>query len=248
MIFNDKYNGEEEFLFKAPKFKAFALPNNIADYTARSLQLIYEKYCQWLNTRCGFYRLQLHIEIPDESKICSESALDYLFNDIQMSVRSRRTCSDNSIGLVWNTYRENDKVIHKGHLLISMSVEEFNERPRGNKALIPVEVINILRDSLIILDVKFEGKLNHFFSFSMKGEGEETIFNNSKFSAHEQSFQAFCQVAQLPQQIKDDNFPLFRVRYGYHPGYDMSDDFAESLIAKKQWTKPFLEDKWGGYR
>tara|TARA_B110000211_G_scaffold99557_2_gene115942 strand:+ start:15286 stop:16047 length:762 start_codon:yes stop_codon:yes gene_type:complete len=248
VIFNDKFTGDEEgFLYKESRFKAFSLPDSDANYTTRSLGLIYEKYCRWLKTRHGFYQVELHMEIPDKSNICSESALDYWFNDIQMSLRPRATCSDNSIGFVWKTYRDNDKVIHKGHLLISMTKKEYCDIPRGKKATIPKGVRDILSNSMKVLSVRFEGKLNHCFSFSIKGEGEETIFHDSDFKAHEQSFQALCQVAQLPKQIKGDDFPLFRVRYGYHPGYDMADDFEQSIITRKQWTKPFQESNWVGY-
>ncbi len=229
LIFRDEYTGQQSEIFNKLKFKEFTLPSD-EKYTSRSLELIYPMYCQWLNTRHGIYLTKFELSISDDSDLCSESLIDYLFHRVQGDTGGRSTCSDKSISLIWKTYRKDSSTIHEGFFLIPMTEAEMTESPRGEKAEIPNGVNNIfshidaqyhhrLYGQLLCEDLIDEKPLMIGLEFfhSKFGEGSKVIFSNSSFQMHEQGFLTLCEIAELS---KDTDSALLRVRSGYNPTHN----------------------------
>ena len=223
MIFNDKYSGDENEIFNKTKFKEFNLPDD-TNYTTRSLELIYQMYCRWLNTRYGFYVVKFELSIPDDpGAFCTEYLIDHLFHRVQGDVGYRNSGSDKSIGLLWKTYRKDSSTIHEGCCLVPMTETELTDSPRGDMAHAPEGVTSIF--SRIIDKYNFNYEAGIFADEAMelnfihpkKGEGNEVIFNDSRFELHEQGFVTLCEVAQLPKDKQGDDSPLFRAKSGYNP-------------------------------
>jgi hypothetical protein len=260
MIFTDKYSGNKSELVKRDKYKEFSLIQTGANHTTRSLGLSYDMYCRWLNTNYGVYLVKANLSIPDESDKCSESVIDYLFHMVQGNVKHRNVRSDNSIGLIWKTYRKDSSTIHEGYFLISMTEAEY-DKPRDKKmSLFSIDVFNAVGDTLSQLKAKFYSESDmefdkepdkeiglHFeFLFHIDGKG---LFHDSSFEVHEQGFAKLCEISQLPIDKPDSESPLFRTRYGYSPvHWHFGDDSVEPYVAQTQQTKPFLDNDWGEYR
>jgi hypothetical protein len=238
MIFSDKYSGDKNEIFKKPKFKEFKLQDGV-DYTTRSLELIYQMYCRWLNTRHGIYLYTVKLSIADNVDICSESILDYLFHRVQGDVGHRNTGSDKSIGMILKTYREDSSTIHEGFFLMPMTEAEKNSTPRGNKARISKDVDRIFSRILsqywchVNNEVFDEETLGLEFSCSPLGEGFGVIFNDSSFKMHELGFYILCLLADLFTDKPGADTVLFRTRDGYNPAHNY---FCTSLF------EPFFVD------
>ena len=233
MIFNEKYSGDENEIFNKIKFKEFNLPDD-TNYTTRSLELIYQMYCRWLNTRYGFYVVNFELSTQDDTDApCSEYLIDHLFHRVQGDVGYRNSGSDKSIGLLWKTYRKESSTIHSGCFLVPMSGVELTDSPRGDSAHSPEGVNGIF--SRIINKLNFNYEIGVFgdavidldFTHPKKGEGSEVIFNDSRFELHEQGFATLCEVAQLPKDKQGDDFPLFRARSGYNPSRSYTADYYD---------------------
>ena len=224
MIFRDEFTGEQSEIFKKLKFKEFKLPTDV-NYTERSLQLIYDMYCSWLNTRHGFYLYLMKLSVDDSLELCGDSLLDYLFHRVQGDIEHRDTGSDKSISLVSTTYREGTKTIHEGFFLMPMTEAEMTETPRGDKSVTPKSVHRIFSRILTqfhnnefveVLDLE-EDALDLRFRYSDFGEGYEAIYKDSSFEVHEQGFNILCELAELPKEKSNIEPVLFRTWYGYNP-------------------------------
>jgi hypothetical protein len=238
MIFSDKYSGDKNEIFKKPKFKEFNLYDKV-DYTTRSLELTYQMYCRWLNTRYGIYLYNVKLTIADNVDICSESILDYLFHRVQGDVEHRNTGSDKSIGLISKTYRKGTSTIHEGWFLMPMTEAEKHDNPRGDKAEISKDVHRIFSRILtqywyhVNSEIFDEEALGLEFSHVKLGEGCEAIFNDSSFEMHERGFNTLCVMADLYTDKPGVDTALFRTRDGYNPAHNY---FCTSLF------EPFFVD------
>lgn len=261
MIFNDKYSGNENELVKKAKYKEFSLIQSEADYTDRSVGLIYEMYCRWLNTNYGVYLVKANLSIPDNSDECSESVIDYLFHMVQGNVKHRNVRSDNSIGLIWKTYRKDSSTIHEGYFLISMTEAEY-DKPRDKKmSSFSLDALNTVANTMSQLKAKFGKEIEMEFDkepdkeielhlmHSFNNDGKGVIFHDSSFEVHEQGFATLCEIAQLSIDKPDAETPLFRTRYGYSPDHwHFGNDSLELNVAQTQQTKPFLDNDLGEYK
>ncbi|MEH6595684.1 MAG: hypothetical protein V7736_09085 [Colwellia polaris] len=257
MIFNDKYSCDENELLKSDKYKEFSLIQSDVDYTTRSLGLIYDMYCRWLNTNHGIYLVKAKLSIPDGSDKCSESVIDYLFHMVQGNIKHRNVRSDNSIGLIWKTYRKDSSTIHEGYFLISMTEAEY-DKPRDKKmSSFSMDVFKSVGDSLSQLkakfynesDMEFDKEIGLHFEFLFNIDGKGGLFHDSSFEVHEQGFTTLCKIAQLSIDKPDTESPLFRTRYGYSPvHWYFGNDSLEPFVAQTQQNKPFLDNDWGEYK
>jgi hypothetical protein len=223
MMFNDKYSGDENEIFNKAKFKEFNLPDD-TNYTTRSLELIYQMYCRWLNTRYGFYVVKFELSIPDDpGAFCTEYLIDHLFHRVQGDVGYRNSGSDKSIGLLWKTYRKDSSTIHEGCCLVPMTEVELTDSPRGDAAHAPEGVTSIFsrifnkRNFNEEVGILEGGAMELSFIHPQQGEGSDVIFNDSRFELHEQGFIRLCEVAQLSKDKQGDDSTLFRARSGYNP-------------------------------
>lgn len=226
MIFTDKFTGDKNEIFNKSKFKEFSLPDN-AKYTTRSLELVYQMYCKWLNTRHGFYLHQMKLSIDDSLEKCSDSLLDYLFHRVQGDIENRNTGSDKSISLISQTYRKGTKTIHEGFFLMPMTEVEMTESPRGDKSEHPKSVHRIFsriltqfhnNDFTEALDLD-DDALDLHFMYSNLGEGFGAIYKDSSFEMHEQGFNTLCEFAELPKEKSNIESILFQTRHGYNPAH-----------------------------
>ena len=257
MIFSDKYSGNKNELVKSDKYKEFSLIQSEVEYTTRSLGLIYDMYCRWLNTNHGIYLVKANLSIPDDSDECSESVIDYLFHMVQGNIKHRNVRSDNSIGLIWKTYRKDFSTIHEGYFLISMTEAEY-DKPRDKKmSLFSLDVFNSVGDTMSQLKAKFDKefdkepdkKIGLYFEFLFSNNGKGGLFHDSSFEVHEQGFATLCEIAQLSIDKPDTEFPLLRTRYGYSPvHWHFGNDSLEPFVAQTQRAKPFLDSDWGEYK
>lgn len=260
MIFIDKYSGNKNELAKKDKYKEFSLIQNEADHTTRSLGLIYEMYCRWLNTNYGVYLVKANLTIPDSSDECSESVIDYLFHMVQGNVKHRNVRSDNSIGLIWKTYRKDSSTIHEGYFLIPMTEAEY-DKPRNKKSLFSMDVFDAVANTMSQLKAKFNKEfdlefdkepvreIGLHFKFSFDNDGKGGLFHDSSFEVHEQGFATLCEIAQLSIDKPDAEPPLFRTRYGYNPRlWHFGNDSLEPFVVQTQHTKPFQDNDWGEYK
>jgi hypothetical protein len=214
MIFRDEYTGQQSEIFNKPKFKEFNLPTDV-NYTERSLQLIYEMYCRWLNTRHGIYMVKFNLTIEKEDDIYSELLIDYLFHKVQGYMIKRNTGTDKSINMIWNTKHKGSSIIHEGYFLIPMTEAEMTKSPRGDEAQLPSNIYNIFSRILTNLSDKGERGISLDFMYSKFGEGYKAIFNNSIFEMHECGFTILCEIAELSTDKTNVAPVLFRTRYGY---------------------------------
>lgn len=226
MIFRDEFTGEKSEIFKKLKFKEFKLPTDV-NYTERSLQLIYEMYSRWLNTRHGFYLYQMKLSVDDCLERCSDSLLDYLFHRVQGDIEHRNTGSDKSISLISSTHRKGTKTIHEGCFLMPMTETEMAKNSRGDKSETPKSVHRIFsriltqfhnNDFTEALDFE-AGALDLRFMYSDLGEGFGVIYKDSSFEVHEQGFNILCELAELPKEKSNIEPVLFRTWYGYNPNH-----------------------------
>jgi len=265
MIFTDKYSGNENELVKKAKYKEFSLIQSEADYTDRSVGLIYDMYCRWLNTNHGMYLVKVNLYVPDSSDECSESVIDYLFHMVQGNVKHRNVRSDNSIGLIWKTYRKDFKTIHEGYFLIPMTEAEYDKPRDTMKSLFSMDALNTVANTMSQLAAKFDKeygkeinteldteldqKIMLVVSHSTKKDGSWGIFSDSSFEVHEKGFATLCEIAQLSIDKPDAETPLFRTRYGYSPDHwHFGNDSLELNVAQTQQTKPFLDNDLGEYK
>lgn len=238
MMFSDEYTGQKNEIFSKSKFKGFDLPTNTS-YTERSLQLIYDMYCRWLNTRHGAYLYLMKLSVDDSVGICAESLLDYLFHRVQGDVEFRDTGSDKSINMIWKTRREGSMTIFEGYFLMPMTAEEKTDSPRRDKAEIPKSVHRVFSRIFtqyayhVDGDIFEDDALDLCFQYPTSGEGYGMIFSDSNFEVHELGFNALCKVAQLSSEKQEVEPALFRVKYGYTPSHSY---FCTSLF------EPFLFD------
>jgi len=225
MIFVDKYNGEKDLLNKSETFKEFKLQGPCSGYTSRSLKLIYEMYCRWLNTTHGISILMFHLSIPNASDECSESVLNNLFHIAQNSVKDRNTSSDNSIGMISKTYQKDSSTYHEGYFLIPISDEGKNDKKKALREIfdIPSKVF-AARESL-------NTQSSVYFSRKGKYENHGIILSDANIDAHEQGFNILCEIAQIPASKADIEPPLLRTRYGYNPNLRLFDySLVEPLL------------------
>ena len=224
MIFTDKFTGDKNEIFNKSKFKEFSLPDD-AKYTTRSLELVYQMYCKWLNTRHGFYLHQVRFSVDDSLELCSDSLLDYLFHRVQGDIEHRNTGPDKSISLVSATHRKGAKTNHIGYFLMPMTEAEMTESPRGNKSESPKSVHRIFSRILTqfhhnnfteVADVE-DDALDLGFMYSDFGEGFGAIYKDSSFEVHEQGFNILCELAELPEEKSNIEPVLFRTWHGYNP-------------------------------
>jgi hypothetical protein len=235
MIFIDEYNGDESTLYTDKKFKEFTLKLPGAYYTARSMQLIYEMYCNWLKTRNGFYLFEVKLSVADSLGVCSESMLDCLFHRVQGDIKYLELGADKSIGFISNTYRLASSTIHNGYFLLPMSEAAKINSKRGEKAEIPEDVHRVFKrilnsfycDSFCHEDIFKEDELDLSFTYSTSGEGSAAIFNDSSFEMHEEGFNRLCEIAELPIERKHIESSKFRAWHGYIPHHDY---FCTSLF------------------
>lgn len=225
MMFSDKYTGDKNEIFNKPKFKEFNLYNK-ADYTTRSLELIYSMYCSWLNTRHGIYFYHMKLSVDDSVKTCPESLLDCLFHRVQGDIEFRDTGPDKSINMIWKTRREGSITIFEGFFLMPMTETEKTDNPRGDKAEIPKSVHRIFSRILDQYSIHFhedifeDDALDLCFEYSNLGEGYGIIFSDSNFKVHETGFNVLCEIAQLSSKKQEVESALFRVKYGYTPTHN----------------------------
>lgn len=232
MIFRDEFTGQQSEIFKNLKFKEFKLPDG-ANYTERSLELIYEMNSRWLNTRNGAYLVKFNLAIEDDNDAYSESVIDYLFHTVQGDIEKRDTGSDKSIGMIWNTIRKGTSIIHEGYFLMPMTESEKIKSPRGDEAKIPDDVYNIFSHILTNLSDQVdngaicEDAITLDFLCSNYGEGYRAIFSNSTFEMYECGFTTLCEIAELSIDESSIAPVLFRTRLGYtpHHGYFSSHAF-----------------------
>ena len=223
MIFKNEFTGNKNDIFNNSKFREFNLPDD-GRYTTRSLELIYQMYCNWLNTRHGMYLNYVKLSISDDSDLCSESLIDYLFHRVQGDIESRKTCSDKSIGFLWKTYREDTSTIHEGLFLVPMTKAEMQENPRGENAEMSQGVNDIFGRINNQFEFRLYGQLLEEecdnkpiklkLRYSELGEGHRVIFSDSSFEMHERGFVTLCDIADLS---KDADSVIFRTRCGYTP-------------------------------
>lgn len=224
MIFNDKYSGDENEIFNKTKFKEFNLPDD-TNYTTRSLELIYEMYCRWLNTRHGVYLYKMKLSVDDSVNASGESLLDCLFHRVQGDIEHRNTGADKSIGLIWKTYRKGSMTVHEGYFLMPMSEAEKIDNPRSDKAKIPYSVHSVFSRISDQYSIHFHEDIFEFdaldlrFKYSTLGEGYEIIFSDSNFEVHELGFNTLCEIAQLSSEDQEIESVLFRTKYGYTPAH-----------------------------
>jgi hypothetical protein len=249
MIFTDKYSGNENELVKKAKYKEFSLIQSGADYTDRSVGLIYDMYCRCLNTTHGIGLLMFHLSIPDDSGECSESELDNLFHIAQDSVKHRNTSSDNSIGLISKTYRKDFSTNHEGCFLIPISDEEKHDILQGDKKTLLRELLNIPSRIISGRKAKLDTESTVYFSLKGKDKNHGIILSDSNFEVHEQGFATLCEIAQLSMDKPEAESPLIRTRYGYSPVHGhFGNDSLEPNVAQTQQTKPFLDNALGEYK
>ena len=226
MIFVDKYIGETDLLHKSEAFKEFKLQDPSGTYTSRSLKLIYDMYCRWLNTTHGIGILMFHLSIPNASGECSESVLNNLFHIAQNSVKDRNTGSDNSIGMISKTYQKALSAHHEGCFLIPISDDGKNDKSKTLLEIfnIPSKVFAANRESL-------NTESSVYFSGKGKFENYGIIPSDANIDVHEQGFNILCEIAQLSASKADIEHPLLRTRYGYNPNLRSFDySLAESLL------------------
>ena len=241
MIFVDKYNGDADLLHQSGTFKEFILQDSEERYTSRSLKLIYDMYCRWLNATHGICLVIFHLSIPDDSNECSESTLDNLFHTVQDNVKHRNTSSDNSIGLISKTYRKNFSTNHEGYFLLPISDTEKHDTLKGDNKPILREVANIISRTFARRKVNLDTK--SILHFSLKGKDMEhgIILSDACLDAHEQGFNILCEIAQI-----DIEPSLFRTRYGYNPALrSFHYEQDESLFTKMPKPKVFIESDSG---
>lgn len=249
MIFSDKYNGNKSELVKIDKYKEFSLTQSGANHTTRSLGLIYDMYCRWLNTAHGIGLLMFHLSIPDDSGECSESELDNLFHIAQGSVKHRNTSSDNSIGMISKTYRKDFSTIHEGCFLIPISDAEKHDILQGDKKTFLRELFNIPSQIFSGRKVKLDTESTVYFSLKGKDKNHGIILADAGLDVHEQGFATLCEIAQLSMNKPDAEPPLFRTRYGYNPRlWHFGKDSLEPFVVQTQHTKPFQDNEWGEYK
>jgi hypothetical protein len=249
MIFTDKYSGNKNELVKRDKYKEFSLNQNGANHTTRSLGLIYEMYCRWLNTTHGIGLLMFHLSIPDNSDECSESELDNLFHIAQGSVKQRNTGSDNSIGMISKTYRKDFSTNHEGYFLIPISDAEKHNILQGDKKPFLQELFNIPSRIFSGRKAKLDTESTVYFSLQAKDKNHGIILSDSSFEVHEQGFATLCEIAQLSIDKPNAEPPLFRTRYGYSPTHwHFGKDSIEPFVVQTQQTKPFLDNDRGEYK
>jgi hypothetical protein len=114
-----------------------------------------------------------------------------------------------------------------------MTEAELTGSPRGDKAHIPEGVTSIF--SRIIDKYNFNYEVGIFeedvmelnFIHPKQGEGNEVIFNDSRFESHEQGFVTLCEVAQLPKNKQGADSPLFRAKSGYNPSRSYTADYYD---------------------
>ena len=222
MTFRDEFTGQQSEIFKKLKFKEFKVPTDF-NFTERSLQLIYEMYCRWLNTRYGAYLYKFELTIEDDNDEYGETLIDYLFHIVQGSVEKRNTGSDKSIGMIWNTKRKDTSTVHEGFFLIPMTETEMINSPRGDEAEIPDEVHSIFSRILSNFSDQVDNgiiskhRITLSFLWSKNGEGYSAVFKNSTFKMQEWCFITLCEVAELPKDEPSIAPVLFRTRLGYNP-------------------------------
>lgn len=222
MIFRDEFTGEQSEIYKKPKFKEFKVPTDFK-YTERSLQLIYEMYCRWLNTRYGAYLFKFNLSIEDDNGEYGETLIDYLFHTVQGYVEKRNTGSDKSIGMIWNTKRKDSSTVHEGFFVIPMTETEMIKSPRGDEAKIPDDVHSVFSRIFTNFSDKVENgiisghKIALTFLWSKYGEDFRAVFSNSSFKMQEWCFITLCEIAELPKDEPCIAPVLFRTRLGYNP-------------------------------
>jgi hypothetical protein len=249
MIFTDKYSGNKNELVKRDKYKEFSLTQSGANHTTRSLGLIYDMYCRWLNTTHGIGLLMFHLSIPDDSGECSESELDNLFHIAQGSVKHRNTGSDNSIGMISKTYRKDFSTNHEGCFLIPISDAEKHDILQGDKKPFLQELFNIPSRIFSGRKEKLDTESTVYFSLQAKNKKYGIILSDAGFDAHEQGYNILCEIAQLSIDKPNAEPPLFRTRYGYSPTHwHFGKGSLEPFVVQTQHTKPFLENDWGEYK
>jgi hypothetical protein len=237
MVFRDEYTGQQSEVFNKLKFKEFNLPAD-ANYTERSLQLIYEMYCRWLNTRHGAYLYQMKLSVDDSVEVCAESLLDCLFHRVQGDIELRDTGPDKSINMIWKTRREGSMTIFEGYFLMPMTGVEKTDSPRSDIAEIPKSVHRIFSRILDQYSIHFhedifeDEALDLCFKYSALGEGYGIIFSDSNFESHELGFKTLCEIAQLSSEKQEAEPALFRTKYGYTPthGYFCTSVFEPLLF------------------
>ena len=186
MIFRDEYTGQESEIFNKQKFKEFKLPAD-ANYTERSLQLIYDMYARWINTRYGAYLVKFNLSIEDDSDAYSESVIDYLFHKVQGDIEKRNTGPDKSIGMIWTTNHKGSSIIHEGYFLMPMTEAEMIKSAREDEAKIPDDVYSVFSRILTNLSSQVdkgiicEDAITLDFLCSNYGEGYRAVFSNSIF-------------------------------------------------------------------
>jgi hypothetical protein len=205
--------------------------------------------------------VKANLSIPDDSDECSESVIDYLFHLVQRNIKHRNVRSDNSIGLIWKTYRKDFSTIHEGYFLISMTEAEF-DKPRDKKmSEFSMDIFNSVGDTMSQLKTKFDKefdlefdkepdkKIGLYFEFLFSNNGKGGLFHDSSFEVHEQGFATLCKIAQLSIDKPNTESPLFRTRYGYNPvHWYLGNDSLEPFVAQTQQSKPFLDNGWGVYK
>jgi len=123
--------------------------------------------------------------------------------------------------------------------LMPMTEAEMNESPRGKKAEISENVMNVFSriDSQYgykLYEERLDEKIIGLdFLHSKFGEGYKVIFSNSSFKMHEWGFITLCEIAELSIDKPDVGSTLFRTRYGYNPAHSY---FCSSLF------EPFFID------
>ena len=218
MIFRDEFTGQQSKIFNKLKFKEFKLPAEF-NYTERSLELIYEMYCRWLNTRYGIYVVKFNLSIEKDDDMYSELLIDYLFHKVQGYMKKRNTGTDKSIDMIWNTKHKGSSIIHEGHFLIPMTETEMTNSPRGDEAQLPSNVYNVFSRILTSLSDNSDSErgISLDFMYSEFGEGYKAIFSNSIFEMHECGFTTLCEIAELSKDESSVAPVLFRTRLGYNP-------------------------------
>ena len=114
-----------------------------------------------------------------------------------------------------------------------MTEVELTGSPRGDMAHAPESVTSIFsrifdkRNFNEEVGILQEGAMELNFIHSKQGEGNEVIFNDSRFELHEQGFVTLCEVAQLPKSKQGADSPLFRAKSGYNPSRSYAADYYD---------------------
>ncbi|MEW6984318.1 hypothetical protein AAD001_16815 [Colwelliaceae bacterium 6471] len=214
MIILDKYNGNTNELLRGSTFREFNLPIDGADYTTNSLGIIYDMYCRWLQAEFGISFVEFNLRIPDNSGARSELVLDSLFHTVQENIKHRKSCSHNSTGFIWKSYREGFSTIHKGYFFIPIIRGEIENKPEGNKNLLSKDILEII-GKIMSQDKEHFTEDVGLYLVTPSEEGRGGVLCNSSFEAKEQAFARLCDIAKI--YIEEQNYepPLFTARIGY---------------------------------